>query len=394
VDRGVVLSGGAARGAYEAGVVSVLFERLAEQPRSFRAVCGTSVGAIHAAFFVSGLSDPLAARRVLEHAWTSMEFEQVVRFGWRELSGLKRLVTGGRTAASLLDVRPLLSLIGSTFSANGIASSLRAGRVHALTVTATHIPTGRPVVFAQCRPGMEAPSYLGERVTVRKTDIHEVHVAASAAIPLLLRPQRIDGEFYCDGGLRLNTPIGPAVRLGARRVLVVALSALPGEDQPPELGPNRYPSAAFLLGKVMNAFFLDHVLQDVSELELINTLLDDMDALDPGLAARLAARAQWSGRPAYRYVEPIVIRPSVNLGLIAADYLRGRRARWARWSAAGALERLLDTGERGSDLASYLLFDGPFCRELFELGRRDALDKSEALAHFLDDRVERAARRG
>lgn len=394
MDRGIVLSGGAARGAYEAGVLSVLFERLAEEPRSFRAVCGTSVGAIHAAFFVAGLADPLAARRLLETSWTSMEFDQVVRFGWREVSGLRRLAWGGRQAASLLDVRPLLSLIGDTFSANGIASSLRAGRAHALTVTATHIATGRPVVFAQTRPGVEIPEHLADRVTVRRTEIHEVHVAASAAIPLLLRPQRIEGEYYCDGGLRLNTPIGPAVRLGARRVLVVGLSALPTDDQPSELAPHRYPSAPFLLGKVMNAFFLDHVLQDVAELERINTLLDDMEALDPGLSARLAARAQWSGRPAYRYVEPIVIRPSVNLGLVAAEYLRGRRKTWTRWSAAGVLERLLDTGERGSDLASYLLFDGPFCRDLFELGRRDAFEQSEDLDRFFDERVERAARGG
>src|SRR5574337_270616 len=89
--RGVVLSGGAARGAYEAGVLSVLFEKLAVEPRSFRAVCGTSVGAIHAAFFAAGLVDPLAAKQRLETSWSELVLDQVVRFGWREGQGLRRL---------------------------------------------------------------------------------------------------------------------------------------------------------------------------------------------------------------------------------------------------------------------------------------------------------------
>jgi NTE family protein len=389
--RGIVLSGGAARGAYEAGVLSFLFERLADEPRSFRAICGTSVGAIHAAFLAAGLGEPLAARDELERSWNELELDQVVRFGWREVQGLRRLVWGGTKAASLLDVRPLLKLIDRTFDRKGIQASLRAGRVHALTVTATQVSSGRPVVFAQTRPGVDLPTHLGERVVVRRTEISGLHVAASAAIPLLLRPLRIDGDFYCDGGLRLNTPIGPAVRLGAERVLVVALSGLPRDDEPSELAHDRYPSASFLFGKVMNAFFLDHVVQDVEDLERINTLLDDVDALDPGFAARLAARSTTAGRPAFRHVDSVVIRPSENLGVLATTYLHQNAHRWRRFSAASLLRRLLDTGERGSDLASYLLFDGRFCRELYELGRRDAVAQQDRIEEFLAEQPAREA---
>jgi NTE family protein len=383
--RGIVLSGGAARGAYEAGVISVLLERLAQRPRSFRAVCGTSVGAIHAAFFCAGLADPLAASRTLEQAWATLVLDEVVRFGWREVRGLRRLVWGGREAASILDVRPLLRLVDRTFEPAGVAEALASGRADALLVTATHVPTGRPVVFAQRGPRVELPTHLSERVRVRETLIQEQHVVASAAIPLLLRPQRIEGEFYCDGGLRLNTPLEPAVRLGVTRVLVVALSSVLDDLEPPELEPERYPSASFLLGKVMNAFFLDHVLQDIEDLERVNQVLDDVEAIEPGFGTRMAERAAAQGRPPFQRVEPLVIRPSVNLGAMAADFLRERRSWFRGLSATGLLQRLLDTGERGSDLASYLLFDGEFCRRLFVLGRQDARAQLDKIEAFLSD---------
>ena len=54
------------------------------------------------------------------------------------------------------------------------------------------------------------------------------HALASAAIPVLFPAIRIGSTYYADGGLRMNTPLSPAIHLGADRVLVVALRAGPG----------------------------------------------------------------------------------------------------------------------------------------------------------------------
>src|SRR5260370_18516319 len=53
------------------------------------------------------------------------------------------------------------------------------------------------------------------------------HVLASAAIPMLFPAVKIGDSYYTDGGLRQNTPMSPAIRLGADRLLLVSLRPVP-----------------------------------------------------------------------------------------------------------------------------------------------------------------------
>src|SRR5205814_9791209 len=87
------------------------------------------------------------------------------------------------------------------------------------------------------------------------------HVLASAAIPVLFPAVSVDGGWFCDGGLRQNTPLSPAIRLGADRVLVISLKHIPtpveeAEDQRTNI--EAYPSPWLIFGKPLNALLPDH----------------------------------------------------------------------------------------------------------------------------------------
>jgi NTE family protein len=377
----IVLSGGGARGAYEAGVLTALLERAGDR-RVADVICGTSIGAVTGALLAAGVDAPAEVARGLERLWSSLVLEEALGFRLPQLAGLPALLAGGAAPHGVFDERPIARALAREVAWDRIGEHLAAGRLAAFTVTATHVATGRPTVFVQRRPDVPPPQRVGRRVVVRDAVIGPPHVLASGAIPVLFPPVLVEGELYCDGGLRLNTPLGPAIRLGATDVLAVAQST---RCEEPELPAVRYPSAAFLLGKVLNAFLLDHVMGDLDELFRINRFLADGVAVcGEDFVDRMAAIATAAGRPAYRPVRAHVIRPSVDLGVLAAEHLRSARRRFGRVSAARALLRLVDSREaRGSDLASYLLFDREYTCALLALGRADALAAASELDAFL-----------
>lgn len=379
-----MLSGGGARGAYEAGVLQWLLEALAKGDGRFaaHAVCGTSVGAIHAAFLAGALHDPAAAARRLGEVWADLSLDRVLRLGPAQAAGLWRVVLGGGTGAGLFDARPLSALVGRAIDWHRLHENVRQGRVGALTITATHVPTGRPVVFLEAPPDRPDPMGSGRRVVVRRAAIALPHVLASASIPLVFPPVAVGGDLYCDGGLRLNTPMGPAIRLGSDHLLVIALNTSREESGVPELGSGRYPGAPFLLGKMLNAFLLDHVAQDLENLARVNRLLADAVAGGATLEG-IAAAARARGEPVHATVHALAVRPSQDLGELAGEHLR--RLSWVGGSpVVHALLKLVDTGEgTGSDLASYLLFDHGYTSELLALGRADAERQGDALLSFL-----------
>ncbi|MEZ4237096.1 MAG: patatin-like phospholipase family protein [Myxococcota bacterium] len=384
----VVLSGGGARGAYEAGVLSWILEDAARRraPLAIRAVCGTSVGAIHAAWLASAVHEPEAAARRLDEVWRSLQLDRVLRFRLRQGLGSWRILAGGSHGVGLFDPRALARLVGDTIDWRRVRQNLAEGVVGALTVTATHLPTGRPTMFLDAPPEHGLTAGTGGRVITRREAIGLAHVMASASIPVVFPPVSVGGELYCDGGLRLNTPLGPAIRLGADRVLVVGLHAV--RDAAPELGPGRYPGASFLLGKVLNAFLLDHVAQDLENLERVNELLGDaMVACGPDAVARMSEAAASRGRPVHRPIQALTVRPSVPLSEIAAQQIRSLS--WVgRGAATAAMLRATGLGEgTAGDLASYLLFDGGYAAELLDLGRRDAAARADEIRAFLAPEV-------
>jgi NTE family protein len=390
----IVLSGGGARGAYEAGVLSYLFEQI--YPRlsagfEFDIVSGTSVGAIHAAYVAASAHLSGSARATpLADTWRMMALDKVLDVRLSDIAALPLKALGfayGRrtgpqgsppeTLGGLVNVAPLERLVEERIAWRDLHRNLDAGRPGALCVACTEVDSGRVAVFLDGPLADPDPWRLDSQMNARATRITSRHVRASAAIPFLFPAVRIEERYYLDGGLRINTPLSPALRLKADHVIVVALKSKPlVQSGIPYTSPRSVTQPAFLLGKVLNALLLDQLELELRRLEVMNAMLDGAaealgpDCLDPINRAIKAKRGV-----AYRKVSHVVIRPSEDIGVMAADsYHRSRSRAESRGFLANILARTALRGvpEGEADLFSYLYFDRSFTEPLLELGREDA----------------------
>jgi len=385
----MILSGGGARAAYEVGVLWYVFDELSGllgSPPRVDILCGTSVGAINACYLAAHLGDPALGLRRLVDLWSELELARVLGFGVRQVLSLPRVLLGGGNGAGLFDVRPMAALVEREISWHAVARCLRRNTLRALTVSCTEVATGRTVVFMQVSPDLAIPTNAPPRTLFRGDHIGPQHALASAAIPMLFPPVRVDGELYLDGGLRQNTPIAPALRLGATHIFAIGSSReVKGRNvrEPGHQEPSRAPSAAFLLGKILNAFLLDHIDVDIELLTRINNVLvDGTRAYGPDFTSALSSEAQRRSAVEYRYVNCLRVRPSEDIGRLADEHLKRGRLRGDP-IVTRRLFSLLDLGvAKEADLASYLLFDGPFCRQLIEMGRADAQARRDDLLAF------------
>jgi NTE family protein len=394
----MILSGGGARGAYEVGVLSYVldgFARLRGAPPRIDIMCGTSVGAINACFLAAHMADATVGVRRLVDLWTELNLASVLGFGLRQALGVHRVVLGGGAeAAGIFDVTPMAGLIEREIPWRAIARTLRRGHLSALSVSATEVASGRTVIFMQTGPDGTLPTTAPPRTIVRGALIGPLHALASAAIPILFPPVRIGRELFMDGGVRQNTPIAPALRLGATHVFAVGLSRevkgieSGGEDRKP-------PGAAMVIGKVLNAFLLDHVQSDYEVLTRVNRMIDDGEsAFGTGFLDQVNRPVVHRGDLPYRKVRSLVVRPSEDIGRLAAMFVRSGALRQGSGGLTRRLLSLLDVGEATeADLASYLLFDGAFAKRLIDLGRADAEARRGEIADFFGSAADDGAPR-
>lgn len=383
---GLVLSGGGARGAYEAGVLGYVFGDLARQARRtppLSIIAGTSVGAVNGAFVASRAHDLEHGIARLEALWCDLELGDVLEFSLSHALSLPRVLLGGSHGSGLFDSKGLRQIATNEIDWARLDANLRRGVLQALTITATHVTTGRPVVFVHRAPDSPLPIGLSSRAVVRESNIRVEHVLASAAIPLVFPSVDIDGYLHCDGGLRLNTPMSPAIHCEADRLLVVGVSSAQHAGGG-SLAPGKHPGAPFLMGKMLNAFLLDHLNSDIAELDRVNALLrQGTEVHGANFIAEMNVLAARDGSSPRRVIDYLAIRPSIDIGHIASAHLR-KRSGPLESKLGKVLLRALDVGEGAdADLASYLLFDGDFARELVELGRADAHARRFELAEFL-----------
>ncbi|HEX8697944.1 MAG TPA: patatin-like phospholipase family protein [Myxococcaceae bacterium] len=387
---GLVLGGGAARGAYEAGVLSYLREEF--EPESGRELkldilAGTSVGAMHACYIAATCDRPREQARGLIARWHAMKVEEVLRCSYGDVFRLIREAMSKPAPheqdinyGGLVDPRGLRALVGGGIPWLGIGRNLRKGHLEALAVSATHVGTGSATVFIQQRGGgmprwSDDPAY---RAVATRIGPH--HALASAAIPVIFPAVRIRGELHIDGFLRLNVPISPALRLGAQRVIIISLRPEVGVQKAPpsvleEDREHAVASAPFLVGKMLNMMMTDRTDQDLGRLRRLNAILEaGTTAYGPGFAETMSAALYPHRSQPVRYVRELLVRPSRDLGELAAEYVRTTEFR--RSSNGLAHKTILKLVERGApreaDLASYLMFDGGFADILIDLGRRDA----------------------
>lgn len=396
---GFVLSGGGSRGAYEAGIIHYLRTDLKKRLGRhvpIDIVSGTSVGAINAAFLAATHADPDTQAEQIVAGWRALRLEELIGLRARDVLRATKMLLGGDPPppspgsfryGGLLDTSGLERFVLRVIPWRGIDRSLRSRELHAISVSATHVGTGHTVVFLSSAEPIPREWSRDPFVRHRAARIGPRHVLASAAIPLLFPAVKIGEEFFTDGGLRQNTPMSPAIRLGADRLLLVSLRHV--APQPKSIQRERteaYPKPLFLAGKALNALMLDHTEYDLQRMQRINLILEAGHASfgDKFEAMMNHELVRLRGAP-LRRIQAVHIRPSEDIGALAAEFVNAGRMR-VEGAIARKLIHRLSAGEarHESDLLSYLLFDGDFASELIELGRRDAARKEDELAALFD----------
>lgn len=179
-----VFAGSGSLGAVEVGMLAALLEG-GERPDF---VVGASAGAINSAYFAADPTADAVAR--LKAIWCAITRADVFPFDWTSLWSLVRrrdfLVRSDGLRRLLEQHLPYRRLEDAALP------------VH---IVATVLATGEEVVLS-----------TGSAVDA---------VLASAALPGIFAPVRIDGRELVDGGVCNNTPISAALALGATRIVVL-----------------------------------------------------------------------------------------------------------------------------------------------------------------------------
>jgi NTE family protein len=374
-DLALMLSGGGARAAYQVGFLRLLAREFPDVVPGI--LTGVSAGGINAAFLAAG-QDPFAMKvERLAELWASLRIDDVFRVDLRALTSRTlrwggRLLGGGKypftPARSLVDTAPLRELLERMLQADGrdipgIAKSLHAGWLRAIALTASSFTTGQSVTWVQTRDdcGIE----LWERPQRKSIGcgLGVEHVMASAALPFFFPAVEVDGNWYGDGGIRLTSPLSPAVHLGATRIIAVSTRYARSREEADRPAIAGYPPPAQVAGVLYNAIFLDQLDSDALELQRINNLI-----------ARLPA----SERQNFRPINLLMLRPSVDLGRLANAY-EPDLPRPFRFLVRG-----LGTREtRSNDMLSLVMFQGDYVRRLIELGEADAAARMADIRRFV-----------
>ena len=382
---GVVLSGGGARGAYEAGVIAGIVDILREQGREhapFSIFTGTSVGAINATWLAAHADCPDMNVSGLLEQWRSLDLREHLRLS--PMRFLRPSRSGERLGRSFIDPHALEELVRTQIPFGRLHENVAKGVVQALVVAALNIASTKTTMFAEVAPGAHFIPSRDPRRQGARTRIECGHVLASAALPLVFPARRIGSEYYCDGGIRFNTPLAPAIRSGADRLVVV--SALHREDAVDDEGERlrrtvAYPSPLFILGKVLNALLLDPINYDLGVMRRFNRLWGVLeDTLTIEEMRRVRHVLEDTRGVGYRRLEALVFHPSQDIGDITTRHAKRLGAKSLPAILLAASARLRAQFE--SDLLSFVLFDGDFAEELISLGRHDARQRAGEVISF------------
>jgi NTE family protein len=399
---GLVLAGGSARGAYEVGVVRYVLEEVGTElglDTPIDVISGTSAGSINALMLAAFSSEPRERGMMLARRWTGLELTDVVRPSPREMFYLASRILGRAPRSSsgqprgggIFDPAGIERIVRDAVPLGAITRQVRDGHIAAISISTTHVASGRTVVFVQRREGGVPAWGSDPTMALRAAEIRVEHALASAAVPLLFPAVSIDGHFYCDGGLRQNVPLSPARRLGADGLVVINpryIREVKPTRKVAEERERQFPDPLFVVGKALNALMLDRIENDIRRLEKLNSVLAaGTRRFGPGFAKGLNEELHRNGESALRPVDVVYVRASHDIGVLAAEYVRSKEFAKRVPGLMGKMLRRVAEGEQEADLLSYILFDGPFAGQLIELGRSDARARHAELVEFFARRL-------
>ncbi len=368
---GLILGGGGARAAYQVGVlkaISEIYPESDEQP--FRIITGTSAGSINAIGLAGNSGTFKANVDKVVSVWENFQLHHVFKsdaaclirqmlkwlaatllpFGW-----------GGETPDSLLDNSPLRELLTKHVEFGHINTAIEQGKLDAVCVNATSYATGKSVSFFQAKP--EVSEWKRAFRYGQRGDIDVDKLMASSAIPAIFPSVKIDNEYFGDGSMRQNTPISPAIHLGAEKILVIGVRQKSNSPTPTPAKEAQRPSISQISGYIMDTLFLNSMDADIERLERINALNDQIPEKNRQ----------------YKNIAHLTISPTEDIAEIAHElfytFPKGFRI---------ALKILGLHKGNSRRLTSYLMFNKEFCQKLTEMGYQDAHNKKQELENFLE----------
>ncbi|MCU1281175.1 MAG: Patatin [bacterium] len=292
----VILAGGVARGAFEAGALKVLSEHGIPISHVVAASSGALNGVLYAAAIRAGRENE-ASKRLIALWQDDGDWCHAFDFSAGEL--VKR--RGIATTAKLVQLmrREVESIAGAP-----------ACRPTALTLVAASVDGDTRYVNGQPIRTFERTLTFTDMAFDSPQGRERVYAfaAASAAFPGLFAPVNVDGIGPCfDGGLVNNSPIGAAIDQGAQRIILIAPSpaAVPSSGAESGIG---------LISQVADILVGERLFRDLRQAERINFILEALEqsvcngTISAAQFAMLTEILGWRSR-----VELICIRPSKQL---------------------------------------------------------------------------------
>ena len=409
ITRGLVLMGGGARTAYQAGVLQALAKLLQTPPGQapatsvqkqalapsafpFQVLVGTSAGALNATFLASRAIDGLDALEGLGEFWHGLHSHLIYHLPATPMAKFSRwanalgVTLSARKHGAALDSMPLVDTLHKRIALNNIDLALTRGNLKALAVTASSYTTGVHWTFCQSRQLESAQAWDRPGRRAELQDITIEHLMASSAIPFLFpaTPLWVDGnmEYFGDGSMRQSSPLSPAVHLGANKILAIGVgqplrSAIghAGASLAVNQASKLRPTLGNIAGHAMASVFNDTLMADVEQVQRVNQSIQQLKShLSEHHSSALAQSLP------FREVEVLAMQPSESLDALAQAHVHELPRPVHR-----VLEGLGALKGSGAALSSYLLFEPGFLRALMALGAQDvAQRKDELLAFFTD----------
>ena len=395
--RGLVLMGGGARTAYQAGVLQALAALIKPSTDKadafpFQVLVGTSAGALNATYLASRAIDGLAALSGLGAFWQGLHSDLVYHLPDTPMAKFSRWATAlgvtlsARKQGAALDSMPLVDTLHRRIALNNIELALSRGDLKALAVTASSYTTGVHWTFCQTHQLASAQAWNRPGRRAELQDITIEHLMASSAIPFLFpaTPLWVDGnmEYFGDGSMRQSSPLSPAVHLGANKILAIGVGQpqrrsmdLSSASFQASLSSKQRPSLGNIAGHAMASVFNDTLMADVEQVQRVNQSIQQLkNHLSEHHGLNVAQSLP------FREVEVLAMQPSESLDALAQAHVHELPRPVRR-----VLEGLGALKGSGAGLASYLLFEPGFLRALIALGARDVAMRKEELLDFFSD---------
>jgi len=373
--NGLILPGGGARNAYQAGVLKALAEMLpADAVNPFPVISGTSSGALNAAILASNATQFGEGIARMIGIWENFHCGKIfhvdswtaLKSGLRWTSSFATAGLGRAAPPALLDNTPQREFVESHIRLARIQHAIDTGALRALAVTSSSYSSGLSFNYYQAVEGLR-PWQRTRRQGVAE-EITIDHLMASSAIPLVFPAVWLDDEYHGDGSMRESAPLSPAIHLGADRLLIIGVRNPAPDPKPSADEKVPYPTIGQITGYMLDTLFMDRLDSDIERMNRVNHIIGET-------RSKYIEHEDTTLRP----IEFLMISPSKDVREISERHIKDfPRSVRLLLRSLGALSH------ESRPLLSYLLFESALCQELIELGYQDGLNARSEITELLE----------